>query len=483
MLAYLMSGHAGIKTFALRSHSSRIWQVAGFAIVPNWKTVYNHLVRLEDCHEAFIDAANKLIRMAKKHEPAIGRHVHFDGTAYHSHARLEHACPDGTCPGGQFPQQLPRAHHEQIKEEHQQHDALPEEGAEDDPELMLEEADAPPEHGESRGQYRYFWYGPEGGRHLYRTLDRTAGGRTYTKLKKKTWTGGLKVAATDYFTNMSLTSEAIGADTTEHHTYERLFERLREATGCDPVAVTADRGFSVNRIFEFNTRRGVGSVFPWKEPKPGLERIDFECDEYDRHGLPRCQWCGAGAELSSIQFVVDDYDCPRLRFRCGLPHTDECQRHEQSIPCERNWRLLLPLNPADPNYAALRKLQQNHETIHDSERDRYMLAGNELANRVKRFQSQPVQQLRLAVGLFLDWFRACLRNGWLGSHRRRNQKTPYVYSDDTYRDHVLEARDRHALLIPYGSRAVELGLADDPRSPGQVASEEKKSKKKRKSKQ
>jgi hypothetical protein len=64
----------------------------------------------------------------------------------------------------------------------------------------------------------------------------------------------------------------------------------------------------------------------------------------------------------------------------------------------------------------------------------------------------------------LDWFRACLRNGWLGSHKRRNKNVPTPYRDGDYLAATLQARDRYALAMPYGEKAFDLGLTDDPSS-------------------
>ena len=70
--------------------------------------------------------------------------------------------------------------------------------------------------------------------------------------------------------------------------------------------------------------------------------------------------------------------------------------------------------------------------------------------------------------MFLDWFRARLRHGWLGTLRARtSDHEPVTVSAGNRLYAVQGARKQYQLALPYGPRAVELGLGfrDPPRRP------------------
>lgn len=466
-IAFLLWGERHFQRFAFEQASSPVWEVAGFdpEKLPCAKTVYNRLVELEQYEEAFVDAVAAIVQHAQKHHPEIGDFVWKDGTGYESHARLEHCCTDrAACKAlGRLPKKLPRAPGETIKAAHWDADSTPEEALtpEDVDEEILEEV-REPEHGEQRGAFRYYRYRG----HLYRIRDLTAGARTYKN--NRSWVGGMNLLAGELLSRTPVAIISISARESEKDGYERLYERMVRVTGRDPIAVAADKGFSYEEVFEFNTRRGVTSVMPTRRDSKGRGRERFACEEFDADGTPRCRFCGAPGDLdgSGLGFYFDDQGEPRLRYRCRFPATDECASQRQSITCSKEWRVLMPISSASETYSSLRNAMNNGEGLHDQLRDRYTLAGNDLGSRIKRFSSATAQQLRASAAIFIDWFRMALRNGWLGSHKRRNPHTQAITrATGTYNTKVRKGRLAGGIDLPYGPAAAKLGLAADASIP------------------
>jgi hypothetical protein len=188
-------------------------------------------------------------------------------------------------------------------------------------------------------------------------------------------------------------------------------------------------------------------------------------DAYDEYGIPRCRYCGGPSQLESagLGFYLDGRDKPRLRFRCLLRHTPECDK-AQSISCSGEWRLLIPISRVTPYYQALRKSHQNCESVFRRWRDRYGVAGKNADARLKR-RGFPFQQLRASAALAIEWFRICLRYGWLGSARRREYGEFRTTEPSESVSAILTLRKKHGLGLPYGPAAVKLGLARAGPSP------------------
>ena len=286
-------------------------------------------------------------------------------------------------------------------------------------------------------KYRYLMLGG----HRYRTLDKTCGARMYGgksgKRKKKFWHGGTALPAIDHFTGAPLAIEHISASVLEHQGYERLQAGVIEAVGEPPLGMTGDRAHSIKEVFELNTRAGIAAVIPWRVWSAGMTRIDVRCELFDEHGVPRCLHCGGpGDQISAGLGLYFDRGEPRSRdqaaafSRCSvvarrasshralverferqLPHTKECKR-AQSIACAEDWRMLTPLSRLSGLYHALRRSHQSFEHVHRHWRDRYSSAGKNLHSRLKR-RGIGAQRLRSDAALVIEWFRLCLRHGWL----------------------------------------------------------------------
>jgi hypothetical protein len=91
----------------------------------------------------------------------------------------------------------------------------------------------------------------------------------------------------------------------------------------------------------------------------------------------------------------------------------------------------------------------------------------EVANpgKIKRF-GLAAHRLRSAVARFMEWFRICLRNGYLPGHQGKlNTAVPKIRSP---RDRIRTTRNVRrwqGLDLPYGPQAFALGLAPDDKVP------------------
>jgi hypothetical protein len=79
------------------------------------------------------------------------------------------------------------------------------------------------------------------------------------------------------------------------------------------------------------------------------------------------------------------------------------------------------------------------------------------SSRLKRLGVEP-QLARARAGLLLDWIRLCLRHGWVGSWKKRNEQEPYVYGAAKQLERVIKARMKRLLDLPYGAAAETLKL-------------------------
>jgi hypothetical protein len=461
-LAYVASRDPAMESFHQRWASSDLWAAAGFDGVPSYETLRSRFVELERLElerrergekTAFKTASDLLVRQARRHEPRIGRFFHVDGTGWQTHAKLEHCCVDrDACRAARrrSAMNLERLTDVELHEERHAEAAKP-------PDQLLTADTVPVILGED-DKYRYLMLGG----HRYRTLDKTVGARMYggkRRRKKKFWHGGTALPAVDHFTGAPLAIEHIPAEVLEHQAYGRLRDGVIDAVGEPPLGMTGDRAQSIKEVFELNTRAGIASVIPWRIWNAGMTREDVRCDLYDEHGVPRCRHCGGPCDQASrgLGLYFDARGEPRIRFRCMLVHGPECKR-TQSIACETDWRMLLPLGRLTELYHALRHSHQSFEHVHRHWRDRYSVAGKNLESRLKR-RGLPAQQLRSDAALVIEWFRLCLRHGWLGSARRGNGGELRKTNGLPPLARLSDARKKRRLDRPYGPAAVKLGLA------------------------
>lgn len=450
-LAFVASGSTTAVERWWAETSPELWRECGFARRPSYQTTYERFVELETVSDEFARVAAKLIQHCRKHEPLIGAHTHVDSTEAETPAALVHDCrPGDNCPWQQETGKArlarrPKRVSTAVVREERQKEAENAPAADDV--LTLGDAE---EVRVVDGRVRI-----RSGKHWYRTLDPDAGVRAYTGPRgaRRFWHGYYNAKAIDHYTGAPLAVGVFSASHQEHHFYPELFGRLVTNVGQAPETIVADKGFSVESVFELNTTNGVASVIPWRKGF-GRERRQDKVT-HDRHGVPRCKHCGGDTRF--VRFHVDRSG-PRLWFRCVQGVTAACAR-AQSLYCKTDYRLLLPLWRTDPTYHELRQTHSQYERVHRHWRERYLVAGDNLATRPKR-RGIGVQELRAQAALLVEWLRISYREGWLGSARRNRRATAlYGFGERAARS-LRKARERIGLSLPYGPAAAALGLGD-----------------------
>lgn len=85
--------------------------------------------------------------------------------------------------------------------------------------------------------------------------------------------------------------------------------------------------------------------------------------------------------------------------------------------------------------------------------------------KLKRF-GLGAHRLRSAVACFLEWFRLCLRHGWIpGYQGKRNTRETHLRNGEDRRLATLRYRRWQGLDLPYGKQAEQLRLAPDGKVP------------------
>jgi hypothetical protein len=303
--------------------------------------------------------------------------------------------------------------------------------------------------------------------HRYGLYDIGAGVRSYKDpdgTTRESWIGGYDILAADGKYGGKLQGVIAPADRQECNLYFPLMRRVHNTLGEWPEAVTADAGQSMKKIFRFNTRRGIASVFPWRAQMGTSEREDMRFEEIDEHGVVRCPYCGSPCE--QVRFELRDSG-PTFLVRCTLGLADECKgklqaMHPEDLP--HGWRLLIPLSRLTERYHALRAAHSNMEHTFRHQRQRYRTIGNDETGKLKRFGTG-AHELRSEVARLLEWFRLSIRFGWLGSERRIKQIHETIRRGYSTLRSVEGARIRRGLHLPYGKQAFRLGWAPNPEVP------------------
>jgi hypothetical protein len=260
------------------------------------------------------------------------------------------------------------------------------------------------------------------------------------------------------------------ADIQEHLGWPPLYRKLLTALNDDPddpthvpTAVIADRAFTNKTFIGFNTNEGVASITPTRALPGGGLWSDLRDDDgrLDEHG-PRCKFCGgpsAPARGAGEGFALTGAGDPRLSYRCHIGWTEECRTKLQSISCRREVRALLPIGRRERLFHDLLASHNHFEGAFDSWLDRYAVSSTSNATRSKRRLSIQAQRLRAAAALLAEWFRICLRMGYISNHTRRNPHQPVERDAGAHALIKLrQYRDRENLNLPIGPAAATLGL-------------------------
>lgn len=500
-LAYTLGGVTSIQHWYTQNQQSGLFARCGFATVPSYQTVRRHFIALE----AFLDRdasdgtklpdgftlmARMLIEGARTVHPEIGRAVMTDATAVATRAALVHSCPPNTACGKRQAARAGRAHETNAPVKaghgsrvrrasidavndtrHAEAEHAPEDetaavlGDKRRPLVALDEAFVA---GAGLDPSMRWWAQDDtkGVTHYYCCLDASVGCRRYGAKKGgkgKFWNGWLHAKMVDTFTGATMAVDIYPADEQEYERYPHLLNALRDQVGGYPQIISGDRGIATKDVYALNTRHGIGSVLPWRGPRQVKHRRELEDHVVDRHGVPRCRHCGSEGITtgSGLGFTLFRGTKPAIRFTCALGLTPACKGRIQRVACDHEPRLLQPLQLDDAVYHQARQAHDHFERVHLHERQRYMLAGREVAVQTYRLGAQ-WQRLRAHAAIALDWLRMSIRQGWLGARRTRRANKPLpgptLREDGGRLAKVLAARARHALGLPYGPKAAALGI-------------------------
>jgi hypothetical protein len=307
-----------------------------------------------------------------------------------------------------------------------------------------------------------------------------AGLRKYVKQpgnRVDVWLGGLALSLIDGHTGLRLSTKPFRADEQEYDHFPAAIEELNDTLGPDTRVLSTDAFSSIKDMHEYCEWRGVYLVAPHRASRHKPHREDLRTDVVDEHQHPRCPHCGGDTDITSPGLghywaPGPEPREPRIRGRCLERGAEECRRDDVfSVPCTAEPRLLTGLPLTLQLYHAVRERHQTWESVFGNDRDRHGFAGKDTSGRMSRRGIAP-QRLRGEISRMLDWFKACLRNGWIEGWENRNPNQPI----DLLADHpgrrgrikhglglgrlarIMSARRARGLNLPYGPNAERLGL-------------------------
>lgn len=260
----------------------------------------------------------------------------------------------------------------------------------------------------------------------------------------------------------------------EFNLYFPLMRRTHQTVGSWPDAATGDSGLCINKIFRFNTRRGIASVFPFRKPHAGIKTREYmRSERIDEHGIVRCDHCGGETEQESFQLLKSGKTTrPIFVVRCKLQLEEECKASqtvdpEKLLPATTQydkrslsnaWRLLLPVPRTEERYHALKNSRKNMEHVFRHQRQRHRTIGADETGKLKRF-GMGAHVLRCEVARLLEWFRLSIRFGWIGNEARPGKFVLIVRRGAKALASTNASRIRRGLQLPYGRQAFRRGWA------------------------
>lgn len=420
-----------------RRTDETLWRRLGFQNKPTYDTVHHHFALLEDHIDDFRLAAASLIQRAVRNSGGlVGRDVHVDGTEAETNSRMYHDCgKNDPCPrrGRSNKSPMPKEV-TPVAQAARQDEASVEPGRESSNESVRQTP---------AGRVKL------GNGCWYRTADPSAGVRVYKRpfSADRVWLGFNNLKAVDHYTGAVIATDMINAAVNENTAYPEFLNMIIENTNEIPRAIIGDKGYSVNSVFEINTKMGIASVFPWRKHGRFQKRDDVGTDEYDQHGIPRCSECGAPGIYQS--FAAGK--APRLWFTCA----EGCGR--KSISCSKGWRFLVPLWRTTEAYQALRKSHSNYEKTHWRWRDQWLVAPDNPSGRIRR-RGRKCHALRANAAMLIEWLLVCYREGWLGNEPRVNENEPFVRNAAEELSDFKRSRMKKGLHLPRRRKAAHLGL-------------------------
>jgi hypothetical protein len=288
--------------------------------------------------------------------------------------------------------------------------------------------------------------------HWWRLTDATAGCRTHagTKGGGKSWIGWTDMTLTCHAVGLEVIVESGSASEPEYRIHPRAYEKLKRVLGGPPRSVISDKGLAIKEVLEAHSNDGVFSVMPYRgsgvEPKPA------DRERFDRHGIPRCENCGARGRFISFQ----QNPKPRVFFECARKPFPECGGR-QSMLCSEDPRFILPLWRDTELYQGLKQAGIEYERVHRMSRQRNATSGNNFSNRHKR-KGRDWHQLVAEAANCADWVKLCWRNGWLPGSTCRVDPDPEPMKAADKLDKFMSRRLDNGLEGHYGERAFQFEL-------------------------
>lgn len=205
-IAFAVSDSVDLQPW-LAATSTELWKAAGFAGKPRYHTVRKRFLELEEHVDCFLTAVAALAQHARRHNQHVGRHVHVVDTEAETHAALVHNCPahfacmtpnPASRPGRRKPGEAMRPTREITDRFRAERQAAVEKADDEAPDLDMGDV----EEVEVAGDVARFKING----HWYRSLDTTAGIRTYTGPRGATrfWHGFHNQKAVDHYTGGAL---------------------------------------------------------------------------------------------------------------------------------------------------------------------------------------------------------------------------------------------------------------------------------------
>ncbi len=490
--AFVASNYRSVQAFCSRFSGTGLWRECGFGDwEPDDRTVRLHFEEIEDNHcHAFAKVANAEIALAHSRDPRVGTTGFGDGTKWQSPALVKRVEPQG--PEGRHwntKNVLKRANEDDFQSLHEKESAEPE-PEDDKPDeiawadergnLVAVESAASPIHiDELRGRQYFEINGVE-----YYADDVECGLRKVEKQpgnRVDVWFGGIAFSITDGFTGLRLSTQVFRADEQEFDHIPAAIEEIRDTLGAPPLILSVDRFSSIKDMYEYCAWRGIYLVAHYKGSRQKPERKDLRCDSFDEHQIPRCPHCGGegdilGEGLGHYWEPGPEPREPRVRARCRNLESDECRAHPIfSVPCAVDYRMMTGLPLTTQLWHAVAERHGTWESIFGNDRDRSGFAGKDTTGMLARRGVAP-QRLRGEISRMLDWFRLCLRQGWIEGWERQNPHEAIDLMADQVNHRgvvkygigkgrlarVMGARRRRGLNLPYGSVAERLGLVAPP---------------------
>ncbi len=487
-MAFVASGYRSVQSFCNRLSGTGIWRECGFGDwEPDDRTVRIHLERMEDTQwKSFAKVANALIAHAHSCESRIAEVTFGDATKWQSPALVKRVEPlTGTGRTWSTKNVLKRASEADFQSLHEKESAAPEAEDDvnsDDPEevawadergnvIALESPETPIR---SEPDRQYFVFNDV----EYVALDPTAGLRKIVKQpgnRIDVWFGGYALSLVDGFTGLRLSTQVFRADEQEYDHIPVAIEEINDTLGRPPRVLSVDKFSSTKDMYEYCERRGIYLVGHYKGSQTKPDREHLRCDAFDEHQIPRCPHCGGESDILGTglgHYWDSETEEPRIRGRCLNRDSDECRRDDTfSLPCMTEPRMLTGLPLTTQLWHAVAERHGTWEAIFGNDRDRSSFAGKDTTGMLSR-RGVPAQRLRGEISRMLDWFRVCLRHGWIEGWENLNENEPIdLMADRVDRRgvtkygigkgrlaRVMGARRIRGLNLPYGSVAERLGL-------------------------